>query len=559
MQKTGWAKWSARVLPLLCIAASLFTRPLYEDVDNHGVATVLSGAFGAGNGCQYTHVLLNLLMKGLSFLLPSADCWSLTGRIGIALAFCLLCRIARGSRPGGAAPALTGCWALFFSLPFCLWTLNYGIQAVFFSGTGWLALSAGEKAGDRRLSRVGLAFWALGALWRLNVSLVFLPFMLLDFLCGLGEPAAETKSRAMRVWLPVALCTAVLSGVQFAADRRPDAAEGLRYDRARVLLEDYPTKDWPEIEAAARSAGFTQTEYDMARLWFLADTDRFDTEALETMAALGSTSQYEWNLRGLAAAAYDLLHFFDDEAKENIVWAAGLLLMTALAAVSCASRPRRIQALLILPGAAAVVLVFLIVGRAPLRLVHIAFMAALFSQSDLLIRSGSAPLPARRRVLLPLCSVLGAALLLSSLHSLLGAGFRAPQFALAARRSAETDGGAQPAPDPGFLLWEDWTGGVARPLMAEGRLPDEALLRRNLPAGDWVYGQPCFMGALSAWGAENPARLLIDSETAFLVADDPEYLRLVGVFLSGNTGLDVRAEPAGERGGHACFRLRSAP
>ena len=314
-------------------------------------------------------------------------------------------------------------------------------------------------------------------------------------------------------------------------------------------------KDWEEIRSRAEADGFTAAEYDAARLWFLADTQRLDADRLEAMAAAGHTAEYAWNAGGLGAALSELLHFFDDEPRENLAWPGTLFLLLL---IICLGEPGRsaLQALLTVLESAAAILLFLMIGRAPLRLLQMVFMACTLAFAQILLRGG----PGRRTRPVRLCAALLAALLaFASCHSLVQAiragGLRAPQTALLSRAPAENgsaDGG-------GFVtLWEDWYAGVGHALMDAGRLAPPELLVRHLPAGDWSYGQPYFAAFLKEMGTENPARALLEHEDMYLATADAEYLQLVLAFLSEGAGRAVTAVPAGSVRGCPRYRLQTA-
>ena len=552
-RRTATRKGIAFLIACLCLLASLFTHPLYEDVDNYSVSMVTMGLFG-GNGCQYTHVALNLLLGGLSRVLPAADAFALLGRALVFLCFYLLLTMASD---GEGMIRFLSCalFCLFFSISLPLFTANYGIQAVFFAGTGWLALSRGIRGGRRSLSACGFLLLLTGMLWRLSVAAVLLPYILLDLAFRLPGSSGAERRRAVRGLLPVCLAALLLAGCQALYERSPAARDGFAYDRARILLEDYPTKEWDEIEETGEELGFTELDYDMARLWFLADTERMDAAFLTRMGEAGKTVQYGLNPEGLSGAANELVHFFEDERKENYAWVAGMLLLVFLTALTGAPARYSVQAVLAAAGSLAVILFFLMIGRAPLRLLHMVFTAETLSLSGILVRAEEAGKTGRRGFTafragrLALCLLL----LFSAGYTLRKDGIRAPQTAFLAR--AERDGEEE---ETDFTLWEDWHAGVAHALMDEGRLPSARTLSRNLPAGDWAYGQLYFTEYLNRIGKGNPARFLLQNDGAYFATNDGEFLREMLSYLAEKTGKRVVAAPSGEKNGIARYALRYA-
>ena len=562
-RRTASGKGFAFLMACLCLLASLFTHPLYEDVDNYSVSLVTMGLFGE-NGCQYTHCLLNGLLGGLSRLLPGADAFSFLGRALVFFCFFLLLDLAGDGEKGMRSLFPAGLLCLFFSVSLPLFSANYGIQAVFFSGTGWLTLCRGIRREERPLFLCGAALFLLGLLWRLSVSLVLLPYILLDLIFTLPSASGGARRRAALRVLPVCLAALFLFGAQMVYERSPAAREGFAYDRARILLEDYPTKDWEEIAETGGSQGFTEIQYDMARLWFLADTERMDGALLAKMGEAGRTVQYGLGVAGFSGAARELLHFFEDERKENYAWVGGMLLLLLLTFFSGDAARSGAEAVLSAGGSVMIILGFLMLGRAPLRLLHMVFTAETLCLVRILTRAERengarrgkrASRLARGALSFALCLLL----LFSIGYTLRKNGFRRPQTALLAR--AESFGGGNGTGEDegaGLTLWEDWHAGIAHALMEKGKLPSATLLARNLPAGDWAYGQPYFTGYLQRIGAANPAERLLDSEDAVFATNDREYLEKTLLYLSETRGRGVCALPAGEKNGIACYALRYA-
>ena len=557
----AFRKGRALLLSVVCLLAALFIHPLYEDVDNYSVSMVTMGLFG-GNGCQYTHTILNALLGGLSCLLPSADVFALLAHALVFLCFFLLMDISGDaedtalSLSKGSLFVPCAMFCLFFSASLCLLTANYGIQAVFFAGTGWLALSCGIRKRSGTLYSCGLLLLVSGMLWRLSVAAVLIPYILLDLALWFSNCSTGERRRAVFGVLPVCLSALFLVGCQVLYERKPDVREGFAYDRARILLEDYPTKDWEEIRQEGEDLGFTELDYDMARLWFLADTERMDTAFLTKMGETGQTVQYKPDLKGLAGAADELLHFFEDERKENYAWLAGMVLLILLTDFSGAPARYTVMAGLSAAGSLVVILFFLMIGRAPLRLLHMVFIAETLCLAGILLRAeeqgnGRRKAAAVRIVRMALSAVLSLLMLFSVCYTVKKDGFRKPQTALFARTGQEEE----PAEED-FTLWEDWHAGIAHTLMDEGKLPTAGLLPYNLPAGDWVYGQPYFKEYLQSIGLANPARHILENENAFFATNDEEFLLETLLYLSEKTGETIEAVPAGKKNGIARYILQ---
>ena len=534
---------AAAALGLLVLV--LLSQPLYDDVDNYTVALVVNGLFGKDNGCQYTHVLLNRLLPVLTMLFPEADVFTLLGRVLIILAFALLLYMTGTRTRSRVLSGLLFSFFLFLSVCISLFTGNYGVQAIFFAGTGvtLLQLAGGGKK-STAAAVFGCLFLIFGFLWRLQVSLLFLPFLLLEAVCG--KRRGETAKRA---GIPLLLIL-LLFAVQTVEEQREPLASSLAYDRPRIRYQDYGAKDWQEAEADAQALGITHAEYEMADQWLLLDTGSITARKLQEIAGISAKTDYPLTPEGLTEAAKVLRWYFVGESGFNYVWLFGLVL-GALAVISAApGLLRRIQPLLILLGGQLIIFIYLIVGRAPMRLIHSVYLVQSFALlwEGLAVREN---VQGRRRTVRTgvLCLLVGL-FGVSGLFSLAGSGFRRPQLSLNARVGAD-DADLRVSDEEGILVWDNWGQGFNRPLMRQGKLPPKEMLMRHLPAGDWIYGQSYFQHFLEEIGMPNPYEALFDHPHMYYAVDGETALNLYAEHTPG-----FRAEPAGEVSGIPVYRFR---
>ena len=557
LKHTVFRKRIVFLMACICLLTALFAHPLYEDVDNYSVSMVTMGLFGK-NECQYTHILLNILLGGLARLLPCTDAFALIGRILVFLCFFVLLNIAAKAEDTALLLPCAGLFCLFFSISLSLFTANYGIQAVFFAGTGWLAFLYGVRNKQRLYFFAGLLLLMFGMLWRLFVAFVLVPYILLELVFRFFSSSAGERRRVVLGLLPACVLALLLAGVQALYEHSPIVQDGFEYDHARILLEDYPTKEWEEIAEIGKTQGFTELDYDMARLWFLADTETMDTSLLMKMGEAGKTIQYGFHPAGLSSALDELLCFFEDERKENYTWLAGMFFLLLMIAFSGAPVRYVIQAILSIGGSFVIILYFLMIGRAPLRLLHMVFITQTLYLANILMQACKQGKISKNNAVLwipyrffsfALCFLL----LFSVGYTLRKDGICQPQTAFFARvkqpcHEEETD----------FTLWEDWHAGIGHELMKIGQLPSSELLKRNLPAGDWVYGQPYYMDYLRQIGLENPARYLMENENAYFATNDGEFLKEMLAFLTEKAGKEVVAVPAEKKKGVARYALSIA-
>ncbi|MBQ8092356.1 MAG: hypothetical protein IJ242_02095 [Clostridia bacterium] len=532
-----WALLAAGSLFVL----ALVTQPLYADVDSYLVATVVNGTFGTGNGCQYTHVLLNGVLSFLSKCLPQADVFSFLSRIFIPLSFyCVFITVSQKTKDTVTAGAV---FTLFLFLSVCIsvFSGNYGIQAICYTGTGILLLLSDQD--HPILSAMGIIYLAMGCMWRLWVSLLFLPFIALEVLADLWERPRHFYGSIRKAAIPFT-AVAVLFLVQFAAQMQEPLKSSLEFDKQRIRLVDYGAKSWPEVQEEAEAAGISHAEYAMARQWLLLDTERFTTEKLKTIADIGASTDYPLTPSGLFAACRVLSTWFVGESGFNYVWFAGIILVVFLMMLLAPSWIRRLQAALILLGGQLIIFIFLVIGRSPMRLIHSVYLVQSFA---LIIESVwmQKNRDVFRKGLILICILFGA----SSVFGIGKSGIHVPQLAFNARVGADTSEIRMPEEDA-VIIWDYFGLDFEHRLMDQGKLPTLDILSHNIPAGDWIYGQPYFDAFLSEHNLSNPYEGLFSRGDLYYAVRDGEALELFAELTPG-----FQAEMMGNVAGIPVYRF----
>ena len=540
MTKTARSVFAAAAaLGLLVLV--IFSQPLYNDVDNYTVAMVVNGCFGKDNGCQYTHGWLNRLLSVLAGIFPTADVFTLVGRVLLTAAFALLLhRVGRENRIPLFSGMLLG-FFLFLSVGISLFSGNYGVQCLFFTGTGLTLLLSDP---GKKPSVPGCLFLAAGFLWRLQVSLLFLPFLCLEWICGKKWNIRENR---LRIVVPLSLVLLLLAVQAFQEHREP-LMSSLAYDRPRIRYQDYGAKDWPEVKEEAEKRGITHAEYEMVDQWLLLDTDVINAEKLQAIAEVSPKTDYPLTPEGFLEAARVLRWYFVGESVLNYVWLAAIVL-GALALFAAADGCRRIQPLLVVLGGQLIIYIYLIIGRAPMRLIHSVYLVQSFALlwESLAIRD---KIRGHKRTVVLVCfGALAAMFFGGSLLALKESGFHRPQMAMNARVGAD-DSALRVPDEEGIIIWDNWGQGFNRPLMKQGKLPTREMLMRHLPAGDWVYGQSYFQQFLRDLGLSNPYRALFNDPHRYYAVSGETSLALFAEHTPG-----FHAEPAGHISGIPVYRF----
>lgn len=538
-------------LPALLAAFLLFLvvlvcLPLYDDVDNYLVAIVLNGQFGADNGCQYTHVLLNRLMSFLAGVLPGADVFTLVARFCIPMSFALLLyQVSQKTKSRSVIIALFA-FFLFLSVGISVFTGNYGVQAILFAGTGLLLMYLSGNGGLSPLYICGCLYLLLGIMWRLQVALLFIPYVLLELICCMREHAAAPQRWHIPA-LPLVLVLLLL-GIQAIQERREPLRSALEYDRLRTSQVDYATKYWPEVSEDAGAIGVTHADYEMLEGWLLLDTDHMTTAKMADITGISAVPAYPLTPAGLREACWVLLTYFVGESNCNYVWLAGILLMGLFLILFAPDSGRRLQALFILIGSQIIIFYYLMRGRAPMRLIHSVYFAQSFAllcegvQVRDRIRTG-------KRVIVPFFCLLILLFTGGAWMSLRKTQPHVPQLALNARTGVD-DTAYTTKNEQDVIIWDDWGPNFKRPLMRQGKLPTRELLSHHLPAGEWVYGQTYFTKFLAETGLDNPYEALFTRDHVYYAVDGDASLRLFAEYTPG-----FHAEQTGTVAGIPIYRF----
>lgn len=93
MKRTS--KWlPAIIVALLCYALFCVTGNLYADNDNLMIGAVTSGEYSNDVFCQYLHPFLCLIIYGLSYIFPTADCFLVITTLFVIVEFSVLTYIS---------------------------------------------------------------------------------------------------------------------------------------------------------------------------------------------------------------------------------------------------------------------------------------------------------------------------------------------------------------------------------------------------------------------------------------------------------------------------------
>ncbi len=516
-----------KILPWLAAAALYllfcFTGSLYDDFDNFNVAVIVNGLFGDNNFCPYVHPLLCVICKGLKFLLPMADVFSLTAHILLIAAMGWVLKILWerfDSRMGRIAVA-AGLAYLCFGM--VLWNENYTVWAAFFSFTGILAIYTAKDGKEGRAHRiVGALFYGFGLMYRWQAAFLALPYIALAVLANMAEARFKKeriKAELLRI-LPWALVFTGLTVSRLVFYSFEPWKSDLAYDSARVTLNDFPVLDWDELEEIPEGAG--RYTYYAASRWLYADTEALDLESIREMAEKGKTLRYAVNPEGIAACLRRMVREVFENGTDKLF---PLILLIILCFCSFSGhKAYDIERILIFGGSFLILFYYTLRGRAYPRVWQSVLLAAF---SVLLARPGADNKEQKIRKMLP--ALISAVILILACFG--EKREKIDPFVNVITADAGADdgiysdiyesgqiwlvGGWIRYKQPGALEHIGYGYGLytlEKVFFEQGKLPTKRFFRSFIPCASFWFGQEYYRSMLKELGMENPVKALITED-----------------------------------------------
>ena len=543
VKKKGSAVLFALILSILCWVLAGVLRPLYTSVDNFTISTVTNGLYGNEYYCIYLHPILCVIIHFISSIIPSADAFLLLAHLLVLFETAWLLYLSFVSWKSRLQKTAFIMLTLFSVVVLSLYNTNYTVQGASFVFTGWLTLFlANDKEQHKRTHNIiGIVFIILGTMWRVKAALLFIPFLILEFIISLIEnrKIGVTGKNIARYGFCVAIVLFLLIS-QILVNNSSKYSDAVRYDQARITLEDFPTQSWDQVEDELR--GIDEFEFESVKSWFLADTEHLTPDTLEEMATAATTTKYTWSFKGVLAAVSEMISFIAGNSK--IVWVVVLLLFLIFVQVvtghlSCL---RKIESLFALLGGLLIILYFTVLGRAPLRVWYPVFYAILLI---LILQIDREPVERDKtnKRLTILCSLIVLLSFSGIAYSILQNGFDSPDTALVVREEKSDLRYEETYSGDSLYFWGAWHSLVTQYYMSEEKLPTEEFLNHNSCTGDWVYGQNYFIENLSDADAVNPIKALVERDNTYFVSDTCNYALL---YMHKYYGENIEAVQVGE-------------
>ena len=578
-------KWIPAILvALACYILFTVTGSLYFDNDNLMIGVVTNGIYSDDVFCQYLHPLLCVIIRGLSFILPTADCFLVITSVFVFIEFTVLTYIALIETEGKPRKewniqdwilrALLLFGTVFLSTAINIWSINYTAQSASFVFAGMLALHEYRiRNGQKTLMVLGTALVTMGFMMRIEGALIFIPYVVMQIvidlvmarIMSLESVLTETKSLA-KTMLPsvlIIICLLISRTVFWSIEPH---ASAWRYNEARTVTGDFFMRDWEDVEDVIEDTDYT--EYKSPIVWSLIDTDVINTEKMEYIAEVGSTSRFPLTPEGLFRTLKEMGWKIMHTNIQLLLLFIVTLILAVRNLVCLKGKWLRLESLLAILGSFLIIFYFTMQGRAPL---HV-WQSVIFACAGTLIIAAVKDVHASHSfhtngegggvlkknegssLANPIFLLLISAVLYFSIGQVIATGtLHAPITAFTARINVDESEYDQTLEDDSLYIWPSFWQTLAGKYVEKGKLPSREVLDHNIPLAYWSYGQVYFTDVLERMNAENPAKALLERPNTYLVRvrgmDD-----FVLKYLRAHYGEDIRFEEVGEINKYVYYR-----
>ena len=502
------------------------TGSLYRDNDNYYVALVTAGIFDNNNYCIYINPLLCLLIKGLSILYSGADWFTFLSHFNLFFASEILFYvILYHPRWNALEKGALILWLFYWIVGVNMYSSNYTVWSGFFCFTGGICLFASSIDIKPALKRLlSTYFCILGICWRIEVFLLFIPFLLLQV--SVLRFLSHDQIICSREWarsfsLLICMCVVFIT-FHYAVRFLPQNRESVRYNTARTTITDYAMKSWDSFD---RKDLITKEVYNGILYWdFLLETENPDITALEQVADAG---RQNLSIKEIFSSL-SILVFWN---KLLLFVPFFLLIVFGIANLVFGSFPTRLETVFAFLGTVLIALFFTMIGRFPIRVL---LPLTLFTSFSLIETNRYTKSP---NILMLLFLILVFVDLVGIGVSAYRARYRPPQWAINSRRDVSDNELYKTTVQEDNLFFWDVSDYGKEYYKDKGALMDHSFMLHNLSDGNWTYGQPYWNNLLHKINAENPAKALLDRPNTYYATNRPE---LVLQMLRGLYGADIQ-------------------
>lgn len=517
----------------LCLFLQSAVGVTYTETDNLTTAMIVNGLFGEDNYCLVMHPFFCKILGVLAKLFEKADVFACTTQLFVLIAMIWSAYLIIRESNSLLSKAIILAFFLYLTLVVRIYSVNFLTQAGFIGFAGTLSLYKADSFSKRWVpASLGVLLFSMAMMLRNEVGLVFIPFITLGILSAVLR-GGDLKNKAIeegKIVLPLVVAVLFLQVYTAAFYSKEPYKSAREYNSARAIVEDYPMREWDEIE---QKADFSLTEYKAAVMWTLIDTDTLDLEKMREIGLVGSKLEEVLSVKNLGKSLSEMRDFLKNNGLTfTVFWVIPLLMLLYLL-VRGDGALAKISAVLAVLGAFLILLYFTTRGRAPLRV----WQSILFASAAVLLSIPALPAEGLQKTFLLVLEGGATALLcVILLDSAFPVEFHRIATPLNARENADETVFSETFRDNIICIWGGWDGSteedgnfrisnylggwysnVSNHYIYQCKLPSREFLEHNIPIGEWFYQWPCFNEHLERIGAKNPAKALLEREDVFFI------------------------------------------
>lgn len=506
----------AAILTVGWFLISASSKSLYANVDNFNISIIISGLFGRDTYTYYLHPWLCSLLNVLSNIFNDADMYVVLMHTLLMITLCVLFYLILQSDLSNTEKIVFIAIIYVLLVQMSLYNCNFTIHAALFTLAGAEIIITRENK-ETMLRFIAILLLCFGFMWRLQGALLMIPFILLDIIADLiksKDYRMEIRLLSRRCVLSIAVILMVVLS-QTMVNNSDRYKEGISYSQARSKIEDFPVREWNEIENQIDNV--SEKEYRAAIQWELLDTEVITTDLMEKISEVGSKNKYDTSFSGIKCAVGEMLNFIMDN-KSWTFFVGSIVLFSLWFILKLKNKQIDLmKCIFACVGAGIILLYFTIKGRAILHIwisvvLGLIFVILKTVFQNLLDIKDRKQFQLYRKLLLFIC--IGGLL-----FSLVRCEWHIPINVWECRKEKEDLIYLDYQGDE-LYIWCQWHQNITQLYMDAGKLPTQEFMDHNISAGDWTYGQKYFCEHLSKIGAENPAKALLERKNTYLVADD---------------------------------------
>ena len=258
---------------------------IFQSVDNYGISSILNTLDTNYNYVVFLNPFLCMFIGALSHVLTKADVFGLfCGALCFVSLWYMAAFILCKKRSISAKIGAFSIWFIAVCSNIC--SENYNIITSFAAMSALLPLMDMVCEGkiNKKYVLISSVLILFAYSMRFNIVLLFLPFVLLRIFFACKQNAGKNTSRiAALAFLPIIVLGILTYASAFFYNHSSEELPAYEYNKARTLVQDYPLDIYAVSEEGA-AKNITENDLRLLSLFMILDTERIDTEYLQTVA-----------------------------------------------------------------------------------------------------------------------------------------------------------------------------------------------------------------------------------------------------------------------------------